>query len=152
MDRLSLGALALIYPWLGTDSCDQPHHPAKHKRACPDYQPVPFDITPFRYEIQGHPEIVEFPIHGWQDVHWKMVNGWEKTAEYLDFLKKTVDEVADEGLLWSYGTHDWSSIREDPEMKTIRGLIEYALERGLEIVDYRTYYERMGSTYDRSMT
>lgn len=155
-ERLGVDCIGITGPWAYYRGlCDRPDildvlalHGIKFTRTWgrneKDYQPVPFEITPFRYEIQGHPEIVEFPIHGWQDVHWKMVNGWERTGEYLDFLKRTVDMVADEGLLWSYGTHDWSSIREDPEMKTIRGFIEYALERGLKIVDYRTYYERMG--------
>ena len=109
-----------------------------------DYQPVDLDIRPFRYELQGHPEIMEFPIHGWQDVHWKMVNGWDRTGEYLEFLKGTADLVAERGLVWSHGTHDWSSIREDPEMDTIRGLLEHAAERGIETVDYRTYYESHG--------
>lgn len=105
-----------------------------------DYQPVPLDVQPFWYEVQGFPEIMEFPIHGWQDVHWRNVNGWERTREYLNFLKKTVEIVAERGLIWSHGTHDWSSIKEDAEMSVIRGLLEHAGERGLRFMDYKSFY------------
>jgi len=105
-----------------------------------DYQPVPFDIQPFWYEPQGFPEILEFPVQGWQDVHWRDANGWDNTRAYLQMLKETVDMVAERGIVWGYGTHDWSSIRQDPEMSIMRGFLEYAKDRGLRIVDYRTFY------------
>ena len=152
-ERLGVDCIGLTGPWAYYRGlCDRPDildilakHGIKFTRTWgrneKDFQPVPFEIRPFRYEIQGHPEMMEFPLHGWQDVHWKMAFGWEKTREYLDFLKETVDVVAEEGLLWSYGSHDWSSIREDPGMTTIRGFIQYAKEMGLKIVDYRSYYD-----------
>ena len=105
-----------------------------------DYQPVPFGVQPFWYDVQGFPDIMEFPIQGWQDVHWRSVNGWSRTGEYLSFLRATVDDVAEENLIWGFGTHDWSSIREDPEMSIMRGLIEYAMDSGLRMTDYRTFY------------
>ncbi len=111
-----------------------------------DYQPVPFDIQPFWYQAQGFPNILEFALHGWQDVHWRNVNGWDNLSGYLAMLRKTADMVADRGIVWSHGSHDWSSIRSDPEMSVIRGLIEHALGRGIRIVDYRTYYMEAMST------
>ncbi len=106
-----------------------------------DYQPVSFEVQPFWYDVQGFPTIMEFPIQGWQDVHWRNVNGWGKTREYLSFLRATVDEVAEGNLIWDFGTHDWSSIREDPEMSIMRGLIEYARDSDMRIVDYGTFYD-----------
>jgi peptidoglycan/xylan/chitin deacetylase (PgdA/CDA1 family) len=152
-ERLGVDCMGLTGPWAYYRGlCDRPdildvlarqgiRFTRTWGRNEKDFQPVPFHIRPFRYEIQGHPEMMEFPLHGWQDVHWKMAYGWEKTGEYLDFLKETVDVVAEKGLLWSYGSHDWSSIREDPQMSTIRGFIEYAKDSGLDIVDYSTYYK-----------
>jgi peptidoglycan/xylan/chitin deacetylase (PgdA/CDA1 family) len=105
-----------------------------------DYQPVSFDIQPFWYEPQGYPDILEFAIHGWQDVHWRNVYGWENLDGYLGMLRETVDMVASRGIVWSYGTHDWSSLRSDPEMSIMKGLMEHALNQGLRIVDYKTYY------------
>jgi hypothetical protein len=114
-----------------------------------DFQPVDLGIQPFFYEVQGFPHLMEFPLHGWQDVHWRNINGWDKTDEYLAFLKQTVDVVADEGITWSHGTHDWSSLREDPELSIIRGLIEKAKDAGLRILDYKTFYlEALENRYD----
>lgn len=105
-----------------------------------DFQPVPFDVKPFWYEPQGFPRIFEFPIHGWQDVHWKDINGWENIDGYLKLLKDTVDLVAERGIVWSYGSHDWSSIKNDDEMSVMRDFIEYAKDKGVRIVDNKTYY------------
>jgi len=105
-----------------------------------DYQPVPFEIQPFWYGPQGFPDMLECPIHGWQDVHWRDVNGWASTDEYLEMLKETVDMVMENDLVWGYGTHDWSSMKEDPDMSVMVGLMEYALDSGLEIMDYLTFY------------
>lgn len=105
-----------------------------------DFQPVPIQVQPFFYEVQGFPRLMEFPIHGWQDVHWRMLNGWEKTLEYRKFLEDTAAELAGTDFVWSHGTHDWSSIREDPEMLIMRGLIERAQDRGFRMLDYKTFY------------
>ena len=105
-----------------------------------DWQPVPFDVQPFTYEPQGFPGIVEFPLNGWQDVHWRELNGWENLGGYLAFLKQTADDLADRGIVWGYGSHDWSSIRADPELSVMRAFIQYAKDLGFRILDYRSYY------------
>lgn len=105
-----------------------------------DFQPVSFEIQPFWYRPQGFPDMLELGIHGWQDVYWRSINGWENTKGYLDLLKDTVDMVARRGLVWSYGSHDWSSIKADPEMSVMRGFIEYAKDSGLRTLNYRSFY------------
>jgi len=105
-----------------------------------DFQPVSFEIQPFWYKLQGFPNLLEMGIHGWQDVYWRSINGWENTKGYLDLLKDTVDMVAKRGLVWSYGAHDWSAIKSDSEMSVMRGFIQYAKDRGLRMMDYRSFY------------
>lgn len=106
-----------------------------------DFQPVSFDIQPFRYAPQGFPEILEFPIHGWQDVYWRDMNGWDNLRGYGDYLEDCLSRTVERDLLWSYGSHDWSSLRGDPEMTIMRSLLESADARGVTTVSYRAYYE-----------
>jgi hypothetical protein len=44
---------------------------------------------------------------------------------------------------WSFLAHDWSSIREDPEMSGIRAFIEYALEQDdVAFATHASFYEQ----------
>lgn len=105
-----------------------------------DFQPVPFEWQPFFYEPQGFPDILECMVHGWQDVHWKMLWGYDNLDGYLAHLRECVDAIAESDLVFSYATHDWSSIRDDPEMTVIRGFIEYAQSRGMRLLSYADFY------------
>lgn len=106
-----------------------------------DFQPVSFAIQPFHYEAQGFPDILEFPIHDWQDVYWRGINDWDNLQGYTRHLAGCLDHVAGHDLVWSYGSHDWSSVREDPEMSIIRTLIEGADRRGVKLMTYLEYHE-----------
>ena len=105
-----------------------------------DFQPVAFDIQPFWYEPQGFGDVLEFPIHGWQDVYWRDINGWENVAGYTNYLLECLDYVADHDLAWSHGSHDWSSLRSDPDMTIIGALLDAADRRGLRTQTYLDFY------------
>lgn len=105
-----------------------------------DYQPVSFEVQPFWYQPQGFPDILEFPVCGWQDVYLRGKYGWENIERYLNYIKKDLDYIVAHNLTWCYAQHDWSSIREDPEMKMTRKFIEYALSKGVELISYKDYY------------
>ncbi len=106
-----------------------------------DFQPVSFAIQPFKYEVQGFADITEFPLHGWQDVYWRDINGWDNVNGYTRHLLNCIHHVAGHNLVWSYGSHDWSSIREDPDMTIIRSLLAGADKRGVKVESYLHYYE-----------
>jgi len=106
-----------------------------------DFQPVSFDIQPFRYAPQGFPDMLEFPIHGWQDVYWREMNGWGNLRGYREYLEECLSRTAEQGLTWSYGSHDWSSIREDPDMTVMRSLLRSADLIGVPTISYLEYYE-----------
>lgn len=113
-------------------------------RNAQDWQPVELSLQPFWYKPQGFGDMLEVPIHGWQDCIWRGdYAGWEATEKFCDYWKGCVDEIADTDNVLSLCSHDWSSLREDPELTIISGLLEHAKKRGLRIMSYLSYYEEM---------
>jgi len=106
-----------------------------------DWQPVAFEIQPFWYEAQGFGDILEFPVQGWQDCIKRGEIGWDNREGYLDYVKKSLDYIAENDLVWGYAQHDWSSIREDPDMSITRGMIEYAQKLGVQLKSYLEFYQ-----------
>ena len=106
-----------------------------------DWQPVPFEWQPYFYEPQGYAEILECPIHGWQDCIARDKLGWSNISEYTNWLKKDIDYASSHHLDFVYCSHDWSSIRHDPTLAHIAEMITYARERGMEVINYSQYYD-----------
>lgn len=106
-----------------------------------DWQPLAFEVQPFWYDVQGFPDMLECPVQGWQDCILRDSIGWDNLSSYLDALKKNLDYIAEHNLVWGYAQHDWSSIREDPEMSVTRAMIEYAKSIGVEIKSYSQFYK-----------
>ncbi|MDA9981896.1 polysaccharide deacetylase family protein [Gammaproteobacteria bacterium] len=104
-------------------------------------QPVSMQVQPFWYRMQEGREILEFPIQGWQDCIWRDTYGWEHTQLYLQYLKSNIDLISETNLTWCCLHHDWSSVRNDPNMIIMRALITYAKDRGVKLVTYKDYYE-----------
>jgi len=106
-----------------------------------DFQPVSFKVQPFWYSPQGFDKILEIPVQGWQDVYLRSKYGWANLDAYLKHIKKDLNYIFDHNLVWGYVQHDWSSIRNDPDMTITRQIIEYALKKGIKVISYREYYE-----------
>ena len=106
-----------------------------------DWQPLSFAIQPFWYEVQGFPDMLEFPVQGWQDCIIRGKIGWDNLDGYLNHVKKDLDYIAEHDLIWGYVQHDWSSIREDPDMSITSRMIEYAQSIGVEIKSYLEFYK-----------
>lgn len=110
-----------------------------------DWQPLSLSIQPFWYAPQGYPDIFEFPVHGWQDCLWRAERGWQNVDEFRDYQCSLVDEAIEKNCVLSLAYHDWSSIREDPQLTIISGLLAHARKRGMRILSYRQYYvEQLG--------
>ena len=111
-----------------------------------DWQPTPF-FEPFSLAALGFPDVWEYGIHGWQDNIRRRDLGWTNIDGYFDRLRVDIDHVVAEDGTFSYCQHDWSSIREDPEMTLTRRILTYAQEKGMRIVNYATHYaEQMGTS------
>ena len=107
-----------------------------------DWQPVDLAIQPFRYAVQGFPEMLEVPVHGWQDISLRKTVGWAEHQAFLDGIYPYMEQAAASGLTFSYVTHDHSSTREDPSMVTTESLLRRARELGMETLTYAAYYDR----------
>lgn len=108
-----------------------------------DWQPLSMNIQPFFYTIQEYPNIMEFPVQGWQDCLWFDTYGWKNINEYLHYLKGNTDYIAERDLVWSYVQHDWSTMRFDPNMEITREFIEYALSKNIKIKKHESYYREI---------
>lgn len=106
-----------------------------------DWQPVPLEVQPFFYAIQGFPALLEVPLHGWQDISLRKTVGWSNHQGFLDGVYPYMERAAQDGLVFSYCTHDHSSTREDPEMGITRALLRRARALGMETPTYADYYE-----------
>jgi peptidoglycan/xylan/chitin deacetylase (PgdA/CDA1 family) len=110
-----------------------------------DWQPVePF--APFRLDAIGFPGVWEYGIHGWQDCLLREQLGWAEHDAYFDRLRSDIDQAVASTAYFSYAQHDWSSIREDPDMTLTRRILAYAQERGMRIVDYAGDYSLRADT------
>lgn len=108
-----------------------------------DWQPVELTLQPFWYGPQGFGDMLEIPVHGWQDCIWRAERGWSDTEGFTKYQCELIDQVADSDRILSLCAHDWSSIREDPEMTIASGILSHARARGLRILSYKAYYEEM---------
>jgi peptidoglycan/xylan/chitin deacetylase (PgdA/CDA1 family) len=106
--------------------------------------PTPFEVQPFWYTEQGYPEILELPFQYWLDGTWFEANGPERGTDFLAVLKAGVDEIAETDLVYGVCFHEWAMLQYD-EAGTgwARGLMQYAIERGVEVMSYGDYYARM---------
>ena len=111
-------------------------------RNAKDWQPVELEVQPFRYALQGFPELLEVPIHGWQDISLRKSVGWSNHQGFLDVELPYLDRAAAEGLVFSYCTHDHSSTRDDPQMAITEALLRHAKSLGVTTMTYAAYYER----------
>lgn len=111
-----------------------------------DWQPVDLGVQPFFYQIQGFPEVLEVPLHGWQDISLRKTVGWTNHAAFLDGVYPYMERAAAEGLTFSYCTHDHSSTRDDPQMAITEALLRRAKALGLQTVSYADYYAQKIAT------
>ena len=70
-------------------------------------------------------------------------NGYDQGAGFRRALEAAIDEVADRDLVFATAFHEWCALEAD-EAGTgwIRGLIEHARKRGVEVMSYADYWER----------
>lgn len=107
-----------------------------------DWQPVPFDVQPYRYELQGYPQMLELGIQGWADCLLREELGWRDHAGYLAEVERGLDLIAERGLVWSYLQHDWSSLRADPNLALTESVLQAVREREIRTDTYIAYAAR----------
>jgi peptidoglycan/xylan/chitin deacetylase (PgdA/CDA1 family) len=58
-----------------------------------DWQPTELSLQPFWYAPQGFGDVMEFPVHGWQDCIWRDINGWANTEAFVEYECGLVDQA-----------------------------------------------------------
>lgn len=110
-------------------------------RNASDWHPVELDLQPYWYDHLGFPEILETTVHGWHDSTIRDILGWESLDAWVESVKPYVDRAATEGKIYSHLQHDWSSIREDPELTATKAVLQYAREQTLSFLSYHDYHK-----------
>jgi peptidoglycan/xylan/chitin deacetylase (PgdA/CDA1 family) len=110
--------------------------------------PTPW-VQPFAYEEEGFPDLLEIPFQFWLDGIWFDVNGYGEGRAFRRALEAAVDEVAERDLVFATAFHEWVAVEANEEgTGWIRGLIERARERGVEITSYADYWARTTAPSD----
>ncbi|MDQ4137648.1 MAG: polysaccharide deacetylase family protein [Actinomycetota bacterium] len=107
-----------------------------------DWQPVPFDVQPFWYGLQGFPDMLEYTVAGWADCLLREELGWDDHDGYLRELRQNLDLIEERDLVWSYLQHDWASLRGDRDMALTEALLREVRDRGIEAMRYTDHYAR----------
>jgi len=107
--------------------------------------PTPW-VQPFRYEDEGYADLLEIPFQFWLDGVWFDVHGYDQGAAFGNALRGAIDEIAEQDLVFATAFHEWVAVEADEEgTGWIRGLIERARERGVEVTSYADYWARTTS-------
>ncbi len=110
-----------------------------------DGQPVPLTWTPFFYSPQGHPDILECLVHGYQDdFYWQAYNPSKSESDYPAHLKLLTNEIVKNGWIWSAASHDHGcATREGFGKKAswIREWVRYAKACGVRFLSYEQFYQ-----------
>ncbi len=105
--------------------------------------PTPWSVQPFAYTEEGFPDLLEIPFQFWLDGIWFDVNGYREGRAFRKALEGAVDEIAEQDLVFATAFHEWVAVEADEEgTGWIRGLIERARARGVEVMSYADYWAR----------
>jgi len=104
--------------------------------------PTPW-VQPFAYEEEGFPGILEIPFQFWLDGIWFDANGYGEGRAFRRALEGAVDEIVEQDLVFATAFHEWCAVEANEEgTGWIRGLIEHARDRGVEITTYTDYWAK----------
>ena len=109
-----------------------------------DGEPIPLEWQPFFYEPQGHGDVLELMVHGYQDDGaFAQLTGLADPKDYVAYLRGLADRVAAEDRVWSMCSHDHRC--QTPEafrLKTgwLRETIRYAKSLGIRFVTASQFY------------
>jgi len=106
--------------------------------------PSPLGVQPFAYAEEGFPGVLEIPFQFWLDGIWFDTNGWQNGKGFRRVLEQAIDEAAERDAVYGACFHDWAVLAAN-EAGTgwIRGAIEHAHERGVEVLGYTEYWRRV---------
>ena len=76
-------------------------------------------------------------------------NGYDQGAGFRRALEGAIDEVAERDIVFATAFHEWCAVEADEEgTGWIRGLIEQARKRDVEVTSYADYWARTTAASD----
>jgi peptidoglycan/xylan/chitin deacetylase (PgdA/CDA1 family) len=110
--------------------------------------PTPW-VQPFAYTEEGFPGILEIPFQFWLDGVWFDAHGYGEGRAFRKALEGAVEEIAEQDLVFATAFHEWCAVEaNEEETGWIRGLIEHARKREVEIMSYAEYWARTSARND----
>ena len=110
-----------------------------------DGQPVPLEWQPFRYDLQGYPDLLECMIHDYQDdFYWKMYVNPQSGETYAAHLRTVAEQVAAGDLVWSMASHDHGCATPqgfEKKAAWYREILTYAQNLGIRLCTAGQFYE-----------
>lgn len=104
--------------------------------------PTPW-VQPFTYADEGFDDLLEIPFQFWLDGIWFDAHGYSEGAAFRKALEGAIDEIADQDLVFATAFHEWCAVEANEEgTGWIRGLIEHARKRDVEVMSYTDYWAR----------
>jgi peptidoglycan/xylan/chitin deacetylase (PgdA/CDA1 family) len=105
--------------------------------------PTPW-VQPFAYAEEGFPQLLEIPFQFWLDGIWFDAHGYREGRVFRKALEGAIDEIAEQELVFATAFHEWCAVEANEEgTGWIRGLIEHARRRGVEVTTYTDYWSRV---------
>ena len=104
--------------------------------------PTPW-VQPFTYADEGLPGSPRDPVPVLARRRLVRPARLRDGPQFLEALRGAVDHVAENDLVYGACFHDWVMLASDEErVGWLRGFLEYAKQRGVEIVTYTDYWRR----------
>lgn len=101
---------------------------------------------PYYYIIEGFPEMLEIPTHGWSDNYLYGMSKYVKTEErskddVLNYYLEHLDLAVRNNLVFAPLFHPWVCGTKDSKAWVLEGLVSSAIERNVLVLNYTQLYE-----------
>ena len=101
---------------------------------------------PYFYDHDKYPDLLEIPTQGWTD---NALKGQSRTTKVkvhtlrqeLDIHLEHLDFAIENNLAYTPLCHPWAVATNDDDGSVIRGMLDYAIEKGVRVVSYKQLYE-----------
>lgn len=101
---------------------------------------------PYFYDPQKYPDLLEIPTQGWTDNALKGQSRTTKVRPHtlrqeLDIHLEYLDFAVENKLAYTPLCHPWAVATNDEDGWVIRGMLDYAARKGIQLVNYKQLSE-----------
>lgn len=101
---------------------------------------------PYFYRNEGYPELLEIPNQGYSDNYYKGLSKYSDIEpmtpeEELDAQTRNMEVALKHNLVFVPVQHPWSIAKKDPNTTVIKGMLSFAIEKGIEVMSAKQLYD-----------